>query len=151
MPTRLSLPFQQFLSVWYNLANYVHVSGSGHNANHSVMSDSAYPRTVANQAPLSMGFSRQESWSGLPFSASGDLTNLGIGRASVASPALQVDFFYHWVIGDIYTHCCTANLYKCYILHDWNPNPLSNNSPNLPLHSPLQLWLYFMFPWIWLI
>ena len=34
---------------------------------HSVMSDSAIPWTVARQAPLSMGFSRQEYWSGLPF------------------------------------------------------------------------------------
>ena len=33
----------------------------------SVMSDSATPWTVACQAPLSMGFSRQEYWSGLPF------------------------------------------------------------------------------------
>ncbi|KAM7224975.1 hypothetical protein CapIbe_022951, partial [Capra ibex] len=33
----------------------------------SVISDSATPWTVAYQAPLSMGFSRQESWSGLPF------------------------------------------------------------------------------------
>ena len=31
---------------------------------HSVVSDSATPRTVARQAPLSMGFSRQECWSG---------------------------------------------------------------------------------------
>ena len=110
MPTRLSLPFQQFLSVWYNLANYVHVSGSGHNANHSVMSDSAYPRTVANQAPLSMGFSRQESRSGLPFSASGDLTNLGIGRASVASPALQLDFFTTESSG-IYIHIAVQQIF----------------------------------------
>ena len=103
MPTRLSLPFQQFLSVWHTVSNHLHVSGSGHNANHSVMSDSAYPRTVANQAPLSMGFSRQESWSGLPFSASGDLTNLGIGHTSVASPALQVDFLPLSHRGYIYT------------------------------------------------
>ena len=34
--------------------------------------------TVAYQAPLSMGFSRQEYWSGLPFSSSGDLPNPGI-------------------------------------------------------------------------
>ena len=109
MPTRLSLPFQQFLSVWYTLANYVHVSGSGHNANRSVMSDSAYPRTVANQAPLSMGFSRQESWSGLPFPASGDLTNLGIGCASVASPALQVEFFTTEPLG-IYIHIAVQKI-----------------------------------------
>ena len=55
------------------------------------MSDSAQPRTAAHQAPLSMGLSRQESWSGLPFPAPGDLTNPGIGPASFAPPALQVD------------------------------------------------------------
>ena len=57
------------------------------------MCDSAQPRTAAHQAPLSMGLSRQESWIGLPFPAPGDLTNPGIGPASFAPPALQVDFF----------------------------------------------------------
>ena len=83
--------------------NYVHVSGSGHSANRSVMSDSAHLRTAAHQAPLSMGFSRQESWSGLPFSAPGDLPNPAIGPASVASPALQVDFLPLRPRGYIYT------------------------------------------------
>ena len=36
------------------------------------------PRTVAYQAPPSMGFSRQEYWSGLPFPSPGDLSNSGI-------------------------------------------------------------------------
>ena len=83
--------------------NYVHVSGSGHSANRSVMSDSAQPRTAAHQAPLSMGFSRQESWSGLPFPAPRDLPNPGTGPASVASPALQVDFLPLRHRGYIYT------------------------------------------------
>ena len=38
----------------------------------------ATPWTVARQAPLSMGFSRQEYWSGLPFPSPGDLCNPGI-------------------------------------------------------------------------
>ena len=38
------------------------------------------PWTVALQAPLSMGFSRQEYWSGLPCPLPGDLPNPGIGR-----------------------------------------------------------------------
>ena len=41
----------------------------------SVVSDSATPRTVAYQAPPSMGFSRQEYWSGLPLPSPGDLPN----------------------------------------------------------------------------
>ena len=46
------------------------------------------PWTVAYQAPLSMGFSKQEYWSGLPFPSSGDLSNPGIESRS---PALQAD------------------------------------------------------------
>ena len=46
------------------------------------------PWTVACQAPLSMGFSRQEYWSGLPFPSPGDLSNPGI---EPKSSALQVD------------------------------------------------------------
>ena len=46
------------------------------------------PWTVAYQAPPSMGFSRQEYWSGLPFPPSGDLPNPGI---EPGSPAFQAD------------------------------------------------------------
>ena len=46
------------------------------------------PWTVAYQAPPSMGFSRQECWSGLPFPSPGDLPDLGI---EPGSPALQAD------------------------------------------------------------
>ena len=49
------------------------------------------PRTVAHQTPLSMGFSRQEYWSGLPWSPPGDLPNPEIESVSPESPALQVD------------------------------------------------------------
>ena len=45
------------------------------------------------QAPLSMGFSRQEYWSGLPCPPPGDLSNPGIEPASPASPALAGGFF----------------------------------------------------------
>ena len=49
------------------------------------MSDSfATPCTVACQAPLSMGFSRQKYWSGLPFPPPGDLPDPGIDTASPA-------------------------------------------------------------------
>ena len=46
--------------------------------------------TVARQAPLSMGFSRQEYWSGLSFPSPGDLPNLGI---ELGFPTLQADSF----------------------------------------------------------
>ena len=48
------------------------------------------PWTVAPQAPLSMGFSRQESWGGLPRPPPGDLPNLGIKSGF---PALRARFF----------------------------------------------------------
>ena len=48
--------------------------------------------TVACQAPLSMGFSRQEYWSGLPCPPPGDLPNPGIEPASLMSPALAGRF-----------------------------------------------------------
>ena len=53
----------------------------------------ATPQTVALQAPLSMGFSRQEYWSGLPFPTPGDLSNPGIKPTSLTSPALAGGFF----------------------------------------------------------
>ena len=59
----------------------------------SVMSDSATPWTVAHQAPLSMGFSRQEHHSELPFPPPGDLPDSGIEPASPVSPALTGGFF----------------------------------------------------------
>ena len=48
----------------------------------------ATPWAVAYQAPPSVGFSRQEYWSGLPFTSPGDLPNPGI---EPGSPALQAD------------------------------------------------------------
>ena len=53
----------------------------------------ATPWTVALQAPLSVGFSRQENWSGLPFPTLGDLPNPGIESSSIMSPALAGGFF----------------------------------------------------------
>ena len=63
----------------------LHESGS---VSRSVVSGSATPWTVARQAPLSVGFSRQERWSGLSFPSPEDLPNPGI---ELGSPALQAD------------------------------------------------------------
>ena len=49
--------------------------------------------TVAHQAPLSMGFSRQEYWSELPCPPPGDRHNPGIEPASLVSPTLAGRFF----------------------------------------------------------
>ena len=53
----------------------------------------ATPWTVAHQVLLSMGFSRQEYWSGLPCPPPGDLPEPGIKPASLTSPALAGKFF----------------------------------------------------------
>ena len=53
----------------------------------------ATPWTVTLQAPLSMGFSQQEYWSGLPFPPPGDLPNPGIEPALLVSPTLAGEFF----------------------------------------------------------
>ena len=51
------------------------------------------PWTLACQAPLSMDFSRQEYWCGLPFPTPGDLPDSGIEPTSLASPASTGRFF----------------------------------------------------------
>ena len=48
---------------------------------------------IVHQAPLSMGFSRQEYWSGLPFPAPGDISDPGTESTSLMSPALAGRFF----------------------------------------------------------
>ena len=61
---------------------------------HSVVFDSLWiPWTVAGQAPLSIGFSRQEYWRGLPILSLGDLPDPGIEPGSPGFPALAGVFF----------------------------------------------------------
>ena len=62
----------------------------------------ATPWTVAYQAPPSMGFSRQEYWSGLPFLSPGDLPDPGI---EPRSPALQTDALPSEPPGNLYCTC----------------------------------------------
>ena len=52
----------------------------------------ATPWTAARQAPLSLGFSRQESWSGVPFPSPGDLPNPGTKPASPVAASLAGRF-----------------------------------------------------------
>ena len=55
----------------------------------SVVSDTLQPHSC--QAPLSMGFSEQKYWSGLPYPPSGDLSNPKMESRTPVSPALQAD------------------------------------------------------------
>ena len=74
----------------------------------------ATPWTVAHQAPLSMGFSRQESWSGLPFPSPGELPNPGM---EPGSPALQADALTSKLPGKpnakCYVNNCKYNVNTC--------------------------------------
>ena len=67
----------------------------------------ATPCAVARQVPLSMKFSWQEYWSGLPFPLLGDLPDPGIEPTSSAPPTLAVD---HWATWE--SHTCIATK-KC--------------------------------------
>ena len=61
----------------------------------------ATPRTVTYQAPLSMGFSRLEYWSGLPFPSPGDLPDPGIISLVISLKAIAFPFHsssLHWNI-----------------------------------------------------
>ena len=61
----------------------------------------ATPWTVADQAPLSMGFSRQGYWSGLPFPSPRDLPNPGI---ELRPPALSADALLSEPSGKLYMY-----------------------------------------------
>ena len=58
----------------------------------------AIPWTVAHQASLSMEFSRQEYWSGLPFLPPGNIPDPGIKHTSPVSPSLAGRFLYYCAI-----------------------------------------------------
>ena len=62
-------------------------------------------RIVAHQVPLSMEFSRQEYWSGLPFPSPRELPDPGVGPTSLESPKLDGRFFYHWAWEAPLTQC----------------------------------------------
>ena len=89
----------------------------------------ATPWTVAHQAPLSMEFSRQEHWSGLPSPSPGDLPNPGIEPRSPSAPALQADSLplSHWV-------AAAKSLQSCLTLC----NSIDGSPPGSPIPGILQ-------------
>ena len=64
--------------------------------------------TMACQAPLSLGFSRQEYWSGYPCPPPGNLPKLGIEPMSLASPALAGRFLIVCHLGSLLTICMSV-------------------------------------------
>ena len=81
------------------------------------MSNSAILWTVDHQAPISMGFSRQEYYGGLPFSSPGDLPNPGIKSRSLS---LQADSLLSEPLGKFYLlilHKICAASFTTNIMH----------------------------------
>ena len=89
----------------------------------------AVPWTIVHQALLSMEFSRQEYWNGLPFPAPGDLPHPGIEHASLSSLALADIFFITSTISYHHLKCFFKKQNK---RQTWRWNSCS--SPELPQH-----------------
>ena len=91
---------------------------------HTVVSNSVTPWNITRLAPLSMEFSQQEYWSGLPFPSPGDLPNPGI---EPASPALQSDPFPTDLLGKpttIYRSTKISNTQQCKTFNAWSSNQI---------------------------
>ena len=100
----------------------------------------ATPWTVACQAPLSMGFSRQEYWSGLPFPSPEDLPDLGI---EPGSSALQADSLPTELQGKPFSVLAVAakSLQLCLTLCDpIDGSPPGSSVPGI-LHARILEWV----------
>ena len=87
----------------------------------------ATPRTVAHWAPLSMGFSRQEYWSGLPFPSPGEIPQPRMEPTSLVSPTPAVQFSRSVVSDSLHpTDCSTPGL----SVHHRLPEFCSNSRPS---------------------
>ena len=89
---------------------------------------------VACQAPLSMGFSRQEYWSGLPYSPPGDLPDPGIEIVSLTSPALAGGFFVTNATRETPWSPAAKSLQSCPTLCD----PIDSSPPDSPVPGILK-------------
>ena len=90
----------------------------------SVTSNSLRPPwTIASQAPMSLGFSRQKYWSGLSFPPPGDLPNSGIEPRSLMSPVLASEFYHCCHLGSWFWLILKINIKK-------NLTPLASLSEN---------------------
>ena len=114
----------------------------------------AAPWTVAHQAPLSIGFPRQEYCDGLPFPIPGDLLNSGIEPMFLMSPALAGRFFTTSATWEAY-----INIYVCIYIYKYvfvftyiytHTYILSNTSSQTSLRSINSLFLPFKYVWfVW--
>ena len=87
----------------------------------SVVSNSATPWTIAGQIPLSMEFSRQEYWSGLPFPSPGDLPKPGIKPSSPFLSSFSFASFWslpYWGLWELCI-CVTASTIPLHFSLGW--------------------------------
>ena len=95
-------------------------------------------RTIAHQAPLSMGFSRQEYWSGLPCATAGYLPNPGIKHVSLTSPTLAGGFLNTSATWEApKSGCLLADRYKRWTILESSTS--LHSCPLLLLHALLNL------------
>ena len=122
----------------------MYINHSSSSVSHSVVSDSTIPWTVACQAPLSTGFSRQENWSGLPFPSTEDLPDPGI---EPRSPALAGRFWEDPILtGSSVQLLSLSDSLRPHGLQHTRP-PCPSPAPGFYLNScPLSQWRH---PTIW--
>ena len=99
----------------------------------------ATPWTVACQAPLSLGFSRQEYWSGLPCPLPGDLSKPGIKLVAPASPTLADRFYGFFVIRTTWEAQSCNTINSCFHQLCWG------NLLQLPRKLIQWIWQAFRF------
>ena len=100
---------------------------------HSVMSDPLWPHGLwPRQAPLSMGFPRQEYWSGLSFRSPGDLPDPGM---EPESPALLGGFFTTVPLGSIPLIYSSVQSSRSVVSDSLGP--MNHSTPGLPVHHHL--------------
>ena len=95
------------------------------------------PWTVACQAPPSMGFSRQEYWSGLPYLLPRDLPNPGMEPASLRSPLLAGGFFTTSATWETLITEYGSVQFSCSVVSDsLGPHELQHTRPPCPSPTP---------------
>ena len=87
----------------------------------------ATPWSVARRTPLSLGFFKQEYWSGLPCPSPGDLPNPEIESGSPAASALKADL-YRWTTGEPWLHWSRKKKKTLYPLEEAGPCHPSNKA-----------------------